>query len=244
MNELLRQHNAITEARYEMSALEKNIVYLLMREIKGEDPNDKEYLVNICELEKVFGVLEHKEIREATNNLLRRAYTIRRDNGDILVVSLMTVVRYDIGAKKLAIKISSKILPYFVELKNNYTTFELDVALSLRNKYSKRLYEMLSQHKSLGEFSISVKDLKWRLDLVEENNKQEKYLKFNAFKQRVLEPAQKELAEYADISFSYEVTKTGNKYTELKFKINPTSPQPLDKPGTQAFIYFSLAASL
>lgn len=242
MNELLRQHNAITEARYEMSALEKNIVYMLMRNIEEGDPDDKEYVIDIYELESVLGPLTKKEIREARDNLIQRAYTIKRDNGNVLVVSLMTVVQYDMGANKLAIKISSKILPYFLELKNNYTVFELNVALSLKSKYAKRLYEMLSQHKEAGVFNISIKDLKWRLDLLEEEKKQESYIKFNAFKQRVLEPAQKELTEFADITFSYEATKTGNKYTDLAFKINHTPPQALKEESFQSVIDFPLAA--
>jgi hypothetical protein len=38
---LIRQHNAITEARYELSALEKNIVYMLLAQLKDDDPDDK-----------------------------------------------------------------------------------------------------------------------------------------------------------------------------------------------------------
>ena len=242
MNEQLRQHNAITEARYEMSALEKNIVYMLMREISQDDPDGMEYVIDISEIEKVVGSLDKKEVREATSNLLQRAYSIRRANGDILIVSLMTVVRYDMAANKLLVKISKKILPYFVALKNNYTKFALNIALKLKHKYSKRLYEMLSQHKEVGEFRVSIKELKWRLGLIDEEKQQEKYIHFNALKQRVLEPAQEELAEGANISFSYEATKTGKKYTELTFKIHPTSSRVFSMRGVQATIAFPMAA--
>lgn len=225
----LKQHNAITEARYEMSALEKNILYMLMREITEEDHPEKEYVVDLLDIEKIVGDLSIQEIREATANLIRRAYKIRKENGNILTVSLMTVVRADYAEKKLRIKISRKILPYFVALKKNYTQFGLHVALSLRHKYSKRLYEMLSQHKEAGQFSISVKELKWRLGLIAEEGKTEKYMHFDALKKNVLEIARKELSRYADISFSYTATKTERKYTDLTFRIKPVGKEKFDQ---------------
>ena len=219
MTQYLKQHNVITEARYEMSALEKNILYLLMRELDEKDPPEKEYGVDLVAIEKIVGPLTKKAIKEATSNLLCRSYEIKEANSDILIVSLMTVVRHDIPAKELRIKISKNILPYFVALKKNYTEFELHVALSLRHKYAKRLYEMLSQHKEIGELNISVKELKRRLKLNQEGTQQEKYTQFTTLRRNVLDIAQKELQEHADIQFTYEAKKTGRKYTDLTFYI-------------------------
>ena len=80
---------------------------------------------------------------------------------------------------------------------------------------------MLSQHKEAGGFSISVDELKWRLELIEAEKQPGKYIHFNALKRRVLEVAQRELDKYADITFSYEAIKTGRKYTDLTFRIYP-----------------------
>ena len=213
------QVNAITEAHYEMSTLEKNMVYMLMREFKEDDPAGKEYVVALADLEKAVGRIGRKELETATQNLIRRSYHIEKDNGDILIVSLMTVVMYDAIGKKLRIKISQNILPYFLALRSNYTKFELNIALSLRSKYSKRLYEMLSPHKEAGEFNISIEELKWRLKLIDRKQKIEKYSDFALFRKHILEVAQDELSKHTDITFIYKATKIGEKYTHLKFKI-------------------------
>ena len=41
----IKQHNAIIEARYEMSALEKNIIYMLLAQLKDDDPPEKAYML-------------------------------------------------------------------------------------------------------------------------------------------------------------------------------------------------------
>lgn len=40
----IKQHNAIVEARYEISALEKNIIYMLLAQIKDDDSPRKSIL--------------------------------------------------------------------------------------------------------------------------------------------------------------------------------------------------------
>ena len=230
MRELIVQDNAITEARYEMSELEKNIVYLLIRQLKENDLPEKEYIIDLTEIEKILGPLQEESVRAARSNLIRRTYTIKRKNGDILIASLMSVVSYDTKQKTLGVKISHKILPYFVALKENYTEFELHVALSLRHKYSKRLYEMLSQHKRQKVLNISIDELKWRLKLSGEKKKEEVYTQFSDFERQVLKIAQKEMSEYADITFDYEAKKTGRKYTDLVFKIRPVDQLSIPFP--------------
>ena len=231
MQRYLKQHNVITEARYEMSALEKNILYLLMRELDEKDPPGKQYIVDLDTLEKIVGPLTRKAIRKATDNLISRAFEIKEARNTTLIVSLMTVVLRDFSANKLHINISKNILPYFVALKKNYTKFELHVALSLRHKYSKRLYEILSQHKEAGELHISIQELKRRLKLNKDDKHEELYTQFTTFKRSVLEVAQRELAETANIHFTYQAHKTGRKYTDLTFYIEKTAPYKPSKPS-------------
>ena len=92
--------------------------------------------------------------------------------------------------KRFASKYPKIYYPTFIELKNNYTEFGFKIALSLKSKYAKRIYEMLSQHKKEKGFNISVKELKWRLGLIKKE-KEEKLSRFYTFKKQVLETAQR-----------------------------------------------------
>ena len=218
MESQLRQHNAITEARYEMSAIEKNIFYLLMSEIQAGDPPQKSYVIDIS-TSKVLKDVSIEELRKAAKNLITRVYYINKPNGNILAFALMTGVSYDEEKKEMRIVISQKLLPYLIALKEDYTEFELNIALSLKSKYAKRIYEMLSQHKASGLMKISVDELKYRLSLKDPETKKEKYKSWATFRSAVLENSRKELARYSDINLDYTAIKTGRRYTDLVLKV-------------------------
>jgi len=110
---ILRQHNVITEARYDMGVLEKNILYLLMSQISKDDEPEKLYEVSVMKLKKKTGDFSIEELRKATTNLLVRNYHIQETEDRLLVVSLMSVVAYSSEDNLLKIKISKKYTSLF-----------------------------------------------------------------------------------------------------------------------------------
>lgn len=214
-NTQLRQSNAITEARYDISPLEKNILYLLISQLNANDEVGKHYLIDVKSI-RMEKTPTFQELEQATYNLISRVYEIKKPNGNILMVSLMTMANYD-GGDYLKVAISQNILPYFVDLKENFTEFELYAALSLKNKYAKRLYEMLCQHKSKGILKLSIEDLKWRLSLIDKKGK-EVYPKWSQLEVNVIKPAVLELRKRIKLPVNYEIIKRGKKYTHISFK--------------------------
>ena len=116
-------------------------------------------------------------------------------------------------------ELSKEISTFFFDLKKNFTQFHLKVALSLKSKYAKRIYEMLCQYKNTGVLRMSLLELRKRLNLIDSETGKRKYTKHGLFREKVLEVAKKELTQKSDITFSYQTTKTGKKYTHLCFKI-------------------------
>lgn len=64
---------------------------------------------------------------------------------------------------------------HFFDLKQNFTTFQLHMALSLDSKYAKRIHEMLSQYKDIGSIKIELLELKRRLLLYDDKTGDEQY---------------------------------------------------------------------
>jgi plasmid replication initiation protein len=218
-NKLIIQDNAITTARYSMTALEKNIMYMVMAQLGKTDKADRYYRISSKELmERTRKKIKYDEFKEATNRLLNRELIIIRDNGNYLQIRPISSAEYDENGI-IEIGLDPKIRPYLFELKNNFTSFELNMALSLNSKFSKRIYEMMAQFRSTGILRLSVRELKERLKLYDSKTGEEQYEKWSAFEKYVLLVAQIEIAEHTDMSFTYNLKKTGKKITDIEFFI-------------------------
>lgn len=218
---VIRQHNAITEARYDISSLEKNIVYMLLIAIKNPTASLEEnyYRISLNELNERMGFkIKLSELMDASRSLLSRVYTIIEEDGGELHTTIISSIT-NITEEELEIGVSSMVLPYLRLLQEKYTEFDLDTALSMDSVYSKRMYELLSQHRQAGEIFISLEDLKWRLALKDPKTGKEKYTTWTNFRRTVLDNPQKELNKKSDLSFTYRLKKTGKKYTHLHFEI-------------------------
>lgn len=218
----IKQHNAIIEARYDISAMEKNIIYMLLAQLKDDDPPEKAYYdIDFLELEqRLDQTISIKSLVKAAEALVFRVYTIQKEDGEVLYTSLISSVQNLPKHNMIQVGVSSMAKPYLLALKNNYTEFQLDMALRLKSKYAKRMYEMLSQHMEKGAMEISVEDLKYRLALKDPKTGKELYEPWSMFEEHVLTVPQEELAKYTDIRFTYTVLKTGRRYTDLVFKID------------------------
>ncbi len=231
---LVVQDNAITTARYTMTALEKNIMYMVMSQLDKSDPPTRYYRISGKELmERTRKKIKYEELKEATNRLLDRELVIIRENGNYLQIRPISSAEYD-SHGMIEIGLDAKIRPYLFELKNNFTTYELSMVLSLDSKFSKRLYEMLAQFRSTGLLRISVQELKERFRLFDPKTGVEQYEKWSAFEKYVLKVAQVEINEHTDLAFEYTLKKTGKRITDIEFKFNRPAKSTVVVPPPDA----------
>ncbi len=108
----------------------------------------------------------------------------------------------------------SRILPLLSELKDNFTQFLLNDVSGFGSVYSFRFYQMMMQFKSTGYCKISLDDLRYALALFG------KYEATKDLRKWVIDTAINEINEKTPYTVSYELIKSGRKFThlELKFK--------------------------
>ena len=225
--EIVVEHNDLVSAHYDMSATEQNIFCMVLRQIKQEDASnrvyhisDRVYHISVKDLEAATGKkLDYSNISLATKKLIARVCTIRRNNGNVLDVGMISDAEYVKGTGVVEIGISPKIRPFLFDMKKHFTKYRFHMFMALRSKYAKRLYKMLSQFKHTGIMRITVEELKSRLKLIDRKTNQEKYVEWSMFVKKVLEVSKRELMANTDIHFTYTARKTGRKYTDLEFHI-------------------------
>jgi plasmid replication initiation protein len=222
---LVRQHNHMTEARYELSETAINILLMVISKVRQDDEPDKEYVINIADLTSRMGVSKiiHARFEDACEQLMKSIITVKNidksDTNSFLKVAFASSIFYAKGVVK--IEISNKIRPYYGYLKERFTEFELNIALKLNGKYAKRIYQLVSEHKNLApqSFEKSVDELKIMLGILNEQTGKDLYKNYADFERYVLKPAEKEINDKANLRFKYKSIKTGRKITKIEFKI-------------------------
>jgi len=225
MEKKIVQHNAITQARYEMTALEMDIVFMLLAQLGEDDEPYRVYQINAKHLQELSeSEVKLAYFKEATEKLIGRVYEMTTARG-FLQIGIVSSAEYITGTGIIELSIDPKMRPYLFSLKSNFTTFQLKLALQLKSKYSKRLYQLLSQFKDTGEYYVTIESLKLMLKLRDAKTGEEQYKNYADFEKYVIKPAQKQLKEHTDISFTYKIDKQGRKYHALKFSIVYTPKQ-------------------
>ena len=198
------QDNFITSGRYEMSSLEKNILYCVLSQVKATTPKDYIYKVSAKDIGNGENP-NYENIRKATEKLLSRVLEGRLPNGNMLQVNFISHAEYVTNQGIIQIGISPMMFPFLIDLKANFTTFDLEAALSLRSIYSKRIYELLSMYKNFDNktFVRDVKDFKRSLDIIHAKTGKDKNETFSLLKKNVLDVALNEINSSTDINFSY-----------------------------------------
>jgi plasmid replication initiation protein len=229
--QLIAQDNQLTSARFEYTALQRNLFYSVLKQISK---NSKEkYIISVADLQNATGVkTDYSNYTEATKGIMKCIYEIHKPNGNLLQVAMFSSCEYISGEGLIEVGISEKMHPYLVDLKSNFTLFQLDVALGLSSKFSKRMYEILSQWKTFngGIKTFELLELKTMLNLYDPKNKKESYKNWADFEKNVLKVAQRDFKKSevnTDITFSYIPEKKGRKYHSITFKIKSKEYQKM-----------------
>lgn len=219
------QDNAITRAAYDMSALEKDILLMLIAQINKDDNPGKSYFIEAKELiERKGEEISFEDFRKAGRTLLTRVFETWIDNNSKLLQSaFIASAVYHKGKGLIEIEVSKNVLPFYSDLKKNFTTIQLNMALGLSSKYSKRLYEYVSMLKNFPNpyATIDLIELKKRLGVATFNGDKlvkDTYANFADFDKRVLKMAKTEI-DKTDVNFTYELIYDKNRVRGRK-KVN------------------------
>lgn len=214
--------NSIINSRQEYSVLERKMILLAINQLDISTKNVQRDLFNdICFKIPVSAFGEDysfKTLKIAINKITNRSIT-GGDNKKQHAFSINPFPFAELKNGVVELVMYSKAVPLFMDLKTHgYTSYELNIALSLKSVYSQRLYELLGRFKDTHQWHIEIEKLKFLLGIDKDKS-------FNGplgngkIKATVIEPARIELAEKTDIEFTYEFVKEGRKFVAIDFTI-------------------------
>ncbi len=216
----IRQHNALTNARYEYSELQLDLLFFLVSKLR-KDQKTNVYELNIKDLAELTGKKYNPAyLHKATADMGSRVFEVLTEKS-YEQLWMFQRVKYLLGQGIIEIKLTEDILPYLFDLKDNFTSYELASALRLTSKYAKRIYQMCSQWKDLGETKkYDLQDFKKMLGLLDEKGN-EKIKQVGQLREKVLDVAVKQINEHTELHISYTLEKRVRTFKNIVFTVKP-----------------------
>ena len=231
----VRQHNAITQARYDYSACQLDIFFYLLSSLRKDDAPDHEYTIYLKNVEALTGrKWNYQQLREATADMGSRMVEVENERV-YNQLWMFQKVEYIKGRGFLSIQLAAPIRPYLFNLKENFTSFQLHSALKLSSKYAKRIYQLVSQWKDKDTTrTYSLDEFKQMLHLKDPKGKEpELFQNISQLKARVLDIAVRQVSEHTDLKVDYTLVKKGRAYDAVRFTIARQIPRQLPIPFEQ-----------
>ena len=226
--ELIVKDNKLIEANYNLSTMQQKVLLKAISTIEPNDTNKHIYKFSIKDFAESVNLKDKKSIYTQMKTVcsqltdLKKLY-IEKENGGFAYINWTASAEYIPKEAVVEIEFSQKLMPYLIELKEQFTTYYLANVMQLKSSYSIRIFELLKQYEKLKKRTISLEKLRLQLGTTEidQNGKvvKEDYELYGHFKTRVLLVAQKELKQKTDICFNFKEIKEGRKVVAIEFEI-------------------------
>ena len=223
----INMSNDLTTAAHCLSLGEKRVVMSCVAQLDSLRLESGRYKVKLSALDfaetfKISSDTAYRQLKTVATRLYERSIkrvTNTPKGKKVFRHRWVSSVTYHEGEGWIELGFSHEATPYLVALRGSHTSYRLEQASALRSVYSWRLLEMLTQFKSTGLLRITIEDFYHAMEVPETYRKN-----FKDLRNRVIDPAVKELQEKDNWIIEWTGTKRGGRKItglEFRFKRNP-----------------------
>jgi len=221
--------NALTRAGQSLTLAEKRLVMLAASKLDSyttnrepEPPTSRVTALEYAELYELDINTAYDQLQSSAKNLYQRSITFyepvyKRKTGQEIGQTTVKCrwvgeVKYHKQQGWVELKWWGRVTPHLLNLRKQFTSYQLKQACAFRSIYSWRLLELLMRFKQSGVAEYSIEDFCQSMDATPKQMEN-----FNNIKRRMIEPAVKELCEKDGWIIKWEAVKAGRKVKALRF---------------------------
>lgn len=198
--------NAKSKYKYTLNELK-----LICNLIANVSKNDKGFDIKEMNLQDLGfsdkDFTNHTYLNELCNSILIKPFVIPGTKKWVNWFSMLEpqngIIRY---------RFVEDLIPFLLDLKENFTSYYLQNVLKLRSSYSIMIYEILKQMEKVEFRKMNIEDLKTHLNLSQGYQNRDVNV--------LLKQVQKDLKNNTDISFTYTFEKQSRQFKYVLFKIS------------------------
>lgn len=216
-----KANELIQKSRFSLSLQQQKIVLYLISQITPYDEDFKLYTFSIVEFCRICGIdvdsgKNYEDLKAAIKEISDKSLWVTLDSGKKTLVRWIEKPYIDEGSGFIQIRLDNDMRPYLLQLKENFTSYELIWTLHFRSKFTIRLYELI---KSIHFMELKSYRRRYDIDELRRMMGAETYRAYKDFKRRALIPAVEEINKYSDKEVEIEEIKSGRKVIAIGFTI-------------------------
>lgn len=228
--------NAVTRSAHGLSLPEKRFIAAALAKTDSTDTRGLMDLqmqtvkLSAMEYAETFGVTldaAYQQLQSGAEALQQPKVIVERPTSRGIsreVRAWVITGKYAKGEGTVEVRWHPDLVPYLFGLRAEFTTYKLKHAAAFRSIYSWRLFECLKSWQGAGRYSPTIEEFQ---DVMEASPTYR--ANFKALRERIIEPAIRELREKNGLIVHWTPVKSGRKVTSLRFEFEP------DPQGTLAF---------
>lgn len=225
---VVKSNDLIQKSRFRLSLQQQKIILYVVSQIKRQDHEMQTYTFNIADFCRICGLdsiggQQYQNLKDALQELKSKTLWITPDPDTEVLVSWIGYAKIHKNSGTVDIRMDNDLKPYLLELKKNFTQYELIYTLRMKRKVSPRLYELLKSYHydKTTQYRKDIEFEELRKLLGCETSTYAQYKNLNRF---VLKPCVKEINDQTDISVSYNPITAGKKTIGVSFIISRRNP--------------------
>ena len=221
-NKTVRKSNElIQKSRFSLTLQQQKIILFLISQISPFDNEFKTYEFNILEFCKVCGIdikggKSYAELKENIKNIADKSTWITLDDDTETLIRWIEKPQIKPKSGIIKLRLDEDLKPYLIQLRENYTQYDIVFTLLFKSKYSIRLYELI---KSIHFDELNAYTTEIKLERLKVLMGAEVYERYPDFKRFALNPAIDEINKTSDKTVSYIPIKKGRKVDSIRLTI-------------------------
>ena len=216
-----KANDLIQKSRFNLSLQQQKILLYLISQITPFDEEFKTYEFSIPEFCHISGITldsgkNYSDLKSAVKEIRDKSVWVTLPNGVESLLAWIEKAKIDSGSGIIKIRLDDDMKPFLLQLKENYTQYELIFTLNFKSKYTIRLYELI---KSIHFHELETYNRKYTVADLRRLLDAEVYTEYRDFKRRVLVPAITEINKCSDKIIDMEEIRQGRKVLAIEFII-------------------------
>ena len=219
---VIKSNDLIQRSRFDLSLQEQKIILYLISQITPYDEEFQLYEFSIADFCKICGIDHtsggnYADLKRAVKEISDKSIWINIDEDEETLLRWIEKPYLNKRSGTIKIRLDEDMKPYLLQLKQNFTSYELIFTLRFRSKYSTRLFELISSihYKTLESYSreYTIEELRRLMGA-------ENYKTWQSFKERALIPAVNEINQFSNKNLEYRVIKRGRSVIAVELLIS------------------------